>query len=366
MIDVYGLAKPFVFKLDPETAHGLTIRALATGLSPRCTRPLDPRLAVRTLGLDFPNPIGMAAGYDKNAEVPDALLGLGFGAVEIGTVTPLAQPGNPKPRMFRLVSDAGVINRLGFNNQGHAAVYTRLAARRGRPGIVGVNIGANKDSADRIADYVAGVKAFADVAAYFTVNVSSPNTPGLRDLQARDQLADLLARTLAARDEMAALGRPRVPVLLKIAPDMVDAGLADVAEVALAAKVDGLVVSNTTLARNGLGATPLAKETGGLSGRPLFHRSTVVLARIRRLVGPDLPIVGVGGIDSGETAWEKLRAGATLLQVYSGLVYEGPGLVGRILDHFAARLDREGLSSLAEVVGTGTEDWAARDPDGRG
>ena len=194
----------------------------------------------------------------------------------------------------------------------------------------------------------------------------SPNTPGLRDLQARDQLADLLARTLAARDEMAALGRPRVPVLLKIAPDMVDAGLADVAEVALAAKVDGLVVSNTTLARNGLGATPLAKETGGLSGRPLFHRSTVVLARIRRLVGPDLPIVGVGGIDSGETAWEKLRAGATLLQVYSGLVYEGPGLVGRILDHFAARLDREGLSSLAEVVGTGTEDWAARDPDGRG
>ena len=364
MIDLYGLARPFVFKLDAETAHGLTIRALASGMAPRCTRAADPRLKVAALGLDFPNPIGMAAGYDKNAEVPDALLGLGFGFVEVGTVTPLAQPGNPKPRMFRLVADHGVINRLGFNNQGHAAMRARLLARAGRPGIVGVNIGANKDSSDRIADYVAGVRAFADIASYFTANVSSPNTPGLRDLQARDQLQDLLGRTLAARDEIAAAGGRRVPVLLKIAPDMVDAGLADVAEVALATGVDGLVVSNTTLDRAGLRETTLAKEAGGLSGRPVFHRSTVVLARMRRLVGPDMPIVGVGGIDSGETAWEKLRAGANLLQVYSSLVYEGPGLVGRILDHFAARLTREGLASLAEVVGTGTEEWAVRDPNG--
>ncbi|MER2604674.1 MAG: quinone-dependent dihydroorotate dehydrogenase [Siculibacillus sp.] len=366
MIDLYGLMKPLVFKVDPETAHGMTIRALATGLAPRCRRPADPRLAVSLFGLDFPNPIGMAAGFDKNAEVPDALLALGFGFVEVGTLTPRPQPGNPKPRMFRLPADRGVVNRLGFNNQGHAAARARLEARRGRGGVVGVNIGANKDAEDRIADYVAGIRAFADLADYFTVNVSSPNTPGLRDLQARAQLAELLTRTLAARDEIAATGARRVPVLLKIAPDIDDAGLADVAAEALEQRIDGLIVSNTTLDRKGLVETETAKETGGLSGRPLFHRATVVLARMRRLVGPDMPIVGVGGIDSGETAWEKIAAGANLIQVYSSLVYEGPTLVGRILDHLSARLAREGLASLADLVGTRTEVWAARDPDLRG
>ncbi len=365
MIDLYGLARPFVFKVDPEKAHGMTIRALSTGLAPRCTRAADPRLQVSAFGLKFPNPVGMAAGYDKNAEVPDALLGLGFGFVEVGTVTPLAQPGNPKPRMFRLVADQGVINRLGFNNEGHGAMRARLAARRGRPGIVGVNIGANKDSTDRIADYVAGVKAFSDLASYFTVNVSSPNTPGLRDLQARDQLADLMHRVLSMRDETAVATGRRVPVLLKIAPDMAPEGFADVADVALSSQVDGLIVSNTTLDRANLREADLGRESGGLSGKPLFHRSTVVLARMRKLVGPDLPIIGVGGIHSGETAWEKIRAGATLVQVYSSLVYEGPTLVGRILDHLGERMSREGFSSLSQVTGTGTEEWATRDPDGR-
>ena len=366
MIDLYGLARPFVFRLDAETAHGLTIKALASGLAPRCAMPNDPRLAVRLFDLDFPNPVGVAAGLDKNAEAPDGLLGLGFGAVEVGTVTPRPQAGNPKPRLFRLIEDRAVINRFGFNNEGHAAMRARLEARRGRGGLVGVNIGANKDSDDRIADYVAGISAFADLASWFTVNVSSPNTPGLRDLQARDQLAELLTRVLAARDEIAATGARRVPVLLKIAPDMVDAGLADVAEVALATKIDGLVVSNTTLDRKGLADTVRAREAGGMSGRPLFHRSTVVLARMRRLVGPELPIVGVGGIDCGEAAWEKIAAGANLIQVYSSLVYEGPGLVEKILRHLSARLTRDRLPSLSAVVGTRTDVWAARDPDALG
>ena len=362
MIDFYRLVQPAVFAVDPETAHGLTIKALASPLSPCVRRKPDPRLAVSAFGVDFPNPIGMAAGFDKNAEVPDALLRLGFGHVEVGTVTPRPQPGNPKPRMFRLVEDAGVINRLGFNNQGHAAMRARLEARRHRGGLVGVNIGANKDSDDRVADYVAGIRAFADLASYFTVNVSSPNTPGLRDLQARAQLADLLSRVLAARDEIAATGARRVPVLLKIAPDVDDAGLDDIAAEALDQRLDGLVVSNTTLSRHGLREKTLAAEAGGLSGRPLFRRSTVVLAKMRLRVGPTLPIIGVGGIDGGEAAYEKIVAGANLLQVYSSLVYEGPSLVDRILDHLAARLARDGVASLADIVGRHAERWAAVDP----
>jgi len=363
VIDLYRLVQPAVFNLDPETAHGLTIRALATGLAPKLCRKPDPRLAVTAFGLDFPNPVGMAAGYDKNAEVPDALLGLGFGHVEVGTVTPRPQPGNPRPRMFRLVPDHGVINRLGFNNQGHDAMRARLSARKRRSGVVGVNIGANKDSDDRVADYVAGIRAFADLASYFTVNISSPNTPGLRDLQARAQLAELLARVLAARDEIAATGGRRAPVLLKIAPDVDDAGLDDIAAEVLDQRLDGLVVSNTTLSRAGLRDRTLAEEAGGLSGRPLFRRSTVVLAKMRLRVGPDLPIVGVGGIDSGETAYEKIVAGATLLQVYSGLVYEGPSLVGRILDHLAERMRRDGVARLADLTGRWAERWAAADLD---
>lgn len=361
-----ALARKALFSLDAETAHGLTVKALASGLTPACKVPQDGRLAVTLGDLAFPNPLGMAAGFDKNGEVPDALLALGFGFTEIGTVTPLAQTGNPRPRVFRLPADRGVVNRLGFNNEGHAALRARLAARRHRGGIVGVNVGANKDAADRIADYVAGIEAFADLASYFAVNISSPNTPGLRDLQAREALKELLGRVMEAREAAAARNGRAVPVLLKIAPDMDEAGLDDIAAEVLAAGIEGLIVSNTTLARGGLTDRKGAAEAGGLSGRPLFRRSTIALARMRLRVGPRLPIVGVGGIDSGEAAWAKITAGASLLQLYTGLVYEGPGLVGRILTHLSACLDRHGLAHLGEASGRNAEAWAKADPDGQG
>lgn len=351
-------SRPFFRALDPERAHRVGVAALKAGVVPvRAVQ--DPRLRVRSFGLDFPNPLGMAAGFDKDAEVPDALLRIGFGFAEIGTVTPLAQSGNPQPRMFRLPEDRAVINRLGFNNAGHAAALSRLQERRGRPGIVGVNVGANKDSADRVGDYVAGIRTFAAVASYFTVNVSSPNTPGLRDLQGRAALDELLVRTLGARDEAAAAGDAgRVPVLLKIAPDLSQEGLADVVDVALARRVDGLIVSNTTLSRDGL-SSPLARESGGLSGAPLLRPSTVILARARTLAGPELPIVGVGGVLTGDDLFEKLRAGADLVQLYTGFVFGGPGTAPRVLRELLARMDREGFADVASVTGTGTERWAA-------
>ncbi|MEJ1157064.1 quinone-dependent dihydroorotate dehydrogenase [Prosthecomicrobium sp. N25] len=354
-MSLYALARGGLFALDAETAHGITLRVLATGLLPACPPP-DRRLAVRAIGLDFPGPVGVAAGLDKNGEVPDALLALGCGFAEVGTVTPRPQGGNPRPRLFRLPADRAVINRMGFNNQGHAALRGRLLARKARGGIVGVNIGANKDTVDRPADYVAGIEAFADLASYFTVNVSSPNTPGLRDLQARGALAELLVRCLEARDRMAEAHGRRVPVLLKVAPDMDQGGIEDVAAEALDKRIDGLILTNTTLARDGL-RDPAAREAGGLSGRPLFERSTRVLARMRRLVGPDMLLVGVGGIDSGETALAKIEAGANLIQLYSGLVYEGPGLIGRINRALAATLDRERLTSLAPLVGRRVAAW---------
>jgi dihydroorotate dehydrogenase len=355
---INSLGRSVLFKFDAETAHGLTIKALASGVVPACPPKVDPRLAQRFFDLDFANPLGMAAGFDKNGEVPDALLKLGFGFTEVGTVTPLAQPGNPKPRVFRAVADNGVVNRLGFNNEGHAALRSRLEARRNRGGLVGVNVGANKDTTDRVADYVTGIERFADLASYFTVNISSPNTPGLRDLQARDALRELLAKVMRARDEQTdKLGRT-VPVFLKIAPDVDDESLKDICEEVLAAKLDGLIVSNTTISRVGLHDRKVAAEAGGLSGRPLFRRSTIVLARARKLVGPDLPIIGVGGIDSGEAAWTKITAGANLLQLYTGLVYEGPTLVGRILTHLAEKLDEHGLENLSQAVGRNTDSWA--------
>lgn len=343
---------------DPEHAHGLAVRALKTGVV-RARPVRDPRLRVEALGLGFPNPLGMAAGFDKNAEVPGPLLRLGFGFAEIGTVTPLAQPGNPLPRMFRLPADEAVINRLGFNNGGHAAALGRLRAAELPPGgIVGVNVGANKDAEDRVADYVNGIRAFADIASYFTVNVSSPNTPGLRDLQAAGALRDLLTRVLATRDELAGGGRP-VPVLLKLAPDLSDEGLADAVGVALDTGVDGLVVSNTTLSRDGL-LDPSATEAGGMSGAPLFVPSTAMLARVRQLAGDDLVIVGVGGISTGDQLFEKLRAGANLAQLYTGFIYRGPGAAARILRELLARMEREGVTSVAEVTGSGVDAWAAR------
>ncbi|HUG61579.1 MAG TPA: quinone-dependent dihydroorotate dehydrogenase [Methylomirabilota bacterium] len=350
------LAQALVLRCDPETAHGMAIAALKTGFVRPSLRPPDPRLEIERIGLRFPNPLGMAAGFDKNAEAADALLALGFGFVEVGTLTPRPQAGNPKPRIFRLAADGAVINRLGFNNDGHDAALRRLAARRGRPGIVGVNVGANKDAADRAADYVAGIARFAADASYFTINVSSPNTPGLRDLQARAALDDLLARVVEARDAVA--GR-RAPVLLKIAPDVPEAGLDDIADVVIARGLDGLVVSNTTLSRTGA-SNPGARETGGLSGRPLFERSTIVLAKMRRRVGAEMTIIGAGGVFDGDDAFAKIAAGADLVQVYTGFIYGGVALPAKILARLLQRLDTAGATSIAAIRDTALADWAKR------
>jgi dihydroorotate dehydrogenase len=345
------LISPLVARLEPEAAHRLTIRALQWGLVRGPSEVPDPRLASRAFGLDFPNPIGLAAGADKNAEAPDGALALGLGFVEVGTVTPKPQTGNPRPRLFRLAEDRAIINRMGFNNEGHAAVLARLSARRGG-GIIGVNIGANRDSADRIGDYVTGLAAFASVASYITVNVSSPNTPGLRDLQARSELERLVARLGETRAELA---RP-VPLLVKIAPDLDRDALADIVEVCLAGGVDGIIVSNTTVSRPPL-RSRFAGEAGGLSGRPLFDLSTRTLAATWRLVGGRIPLIGVGGIDSADAAWAKITAGASLVQLYTALAFEGPDLVTAIRHGLSRRLDEHKLSSIAEAVGTNAQAW---------
>ena len=346
-----------LFALDPERAHALSIEALKLGGSLCRTRAADPILGTRVAGLDFPNPLGLAAGYDKNGEVPDALLGLGFGFVEIGTVTPLAQGGNPRPRIFRLTEDRAVINRLGFNNDGHEACARRLSRRGSRSGIVGVNIGANKDSADRIDDYRRGVERFAGIASFLTVNVSSPNTPGLRGLQTRENLAELLRAVRAARETARSPGGT-VPVFLKIAPDLDEAELDDIAAEVLDNKIEGVVVSNTTVARPALTSSD-ATQAGGLSGRPIFARSTAVLAGMRKRLGPDVAIIGVGGVDSAETALEKIRAGADLVQLYTGMIFGGPGLPGEIIVGLARLARREGVGRLAELRDSATERWAA-------
>lgn len=355
-----GIASRSLFVFDPEIAHNLSIAALKTGISPVCPPRPDSRLAQTVAGIRFENPVGLAAGYDKNAEVPDTLLKLGFGHVEVGTLTPKPQVGNDKPRLFRLVEDRAVINRFGFNNQGHDAVFARLSARGNAKGIVGVNIGANKDSADRIADYVLGIRRFYSLATYFTVNISSPNTPGLRDLQARESLAALLSAVLAARNEEADRAGKRLPVFLKIAPDLTEEGLDDVATEALAHDLDGLIVSNTTLSREGLKDQVQAKQAGGMSGAPLFAKSTAVLARMRKRVGSDLPIIGVGGVGSAENALEKIRAGADLVQVYSCMVYEGPALPGDINRGLSKLLDRDGIASIRDLRDSRVDHWASQ------
>ncbi|MEI8177986.1 quinone-dependent dihydroorotate dehydrogenase [Aestuariivirga sp.] len=340
----FPFARPLLHSLDAETAHGLTIRALSA-MPARAPAAADPRLAVDAFGLRFPNPLGVAAGFDKNAEVPDAMLALGFGFTEIGTVTPKPQMGNPRPRLFRLPEDRAVINRMGFNNEGHAAALRRLAARRARGGIVGVNIGANKDSADRIGDYVQGIAAFAHLASYFTVNISSPNTPGLRGLQSRAELEQLLGRL---NDERARQEK-QPPMLLKIAPDLREDELEDIAAACGGGAVDGIIVSNTTLARDGL-RSGHAKEQGGLSGLPLLQLSTRQLARMFVLTEGKMPLVGVGGVHDGPSALQKIRAGASLVQIYSALVYQGPGLVTSILGYLAGEAARSG-GSLASLRG---------------
>lgn len=356
------LGRRFLFSFDAEQAHGMSLKAFKSGLVCGKTS-ADPALSTKVAGLTFPNPLGMAAGYDKNAEVPDALLKLGFGFTEIGTITPKPQSGNPKPRIFRLVEDNGVINRLGFNNEGHDAAFKRLSARAGKSGIVGINIGANKDSEDRIADYVEGVRRFYSLARYFTVNISSPNTPGLRNLQSKESLQELLDRVLEACNEEGSKCTLKRPVFLKIAPDLSNEELDDIAAVALDEKLDGIIVSNTTLSRKGLKNTSAAGEAGGLSGRPVFERSTIILARMRERVGTSVPLIGVGGVDSAETALAKIRAGADLVQLYTGMIYQGPGIVSDILTGLSAAVKREGVANIAELRDRDTAEWAARSPD---
>ncbi|MEA3066028.1 MAG: dihydroorotate dehydrogenase [Sphingomonadales bacterium] len=337
---LYPLVRPFVFALDAERAHRLTIRALKAlpaGLPPQA----DPVLAIRVAGLDFPNPVGLAAGFDKDAEVHRQMLGFGFGFVEVGTLTPLAQPGNPKPRLFRLAEDGAVINRMGFNNGGFAAARPRLAGRR--RGIVGINVGANKESPDRIADYVAGVREMAALADYLTVNVSSPNTPGLRDLQAAAAIGELLAAVMAARPE----GRP---VFLKVAPDLEPAGIDAVARAAIDHGVDALIVGNTTVSRPPLRSRH-GGEAGGLSGAPLKDLALQRLNDFRSATGGALALVAAGGIENGVDAYARIRAGASLIQLYTALVYRGPGVAAAIGGELRTLLSRDGFATLTDAVG---------------
>ena len=336
-------------RMDPERAHEMSLRALGAGLAPRPGPFTSARLRTRVAGLDLPNPVGLAAGYDKDAVAVAPLMRAGFGFLEVGAATPLPQPGNPRPRAFRLPEHRAVINRYGFNNAGAEAIAARLAARpRGVP--VGVNLGANRDAPDRAADYASVLRAVAEMADFVSVNVSSPNTAGLRGLQSREALASLLAGVMAER------GARRLPVLLKIAPDLGPAAIEDVAEVATAAGVDGIVATNTTLDRAGVSGVH-AGEAGGLSGAPLFARSTRVLARLSVLTGGRMPLVGVGGIGSAADAYAKIRAGACAVQLYTGLVYGGLSLVGAIARGLDDRLARDGFASVAEAVGTDRSRW---------
>jgi dihydroorotate dehydrogenase len=332
--------------IEPERAHSLTVKLMAKGFGPKPRIAVDPRLKVRVAGLEFPNPLGLAAGFDKDAECPDAMLGLGFGFVEVGAVTPRPQPGNPRPRVFRLPEDRAVINRYGFNSEGLEKVAARLKARP-RRGVVGVNLGANKESVDRAADYVEGVKRLEGLVDFYTVNISSPNTPGLRALQDKSALVDLLTRVIAARDGL----KTKAPVFLKIAPDLQDADKADIADAVRMLKIDALVVSNTTIARPDYLRSSRAAERGGLSGAPLFEPSTRLLTEFHASLGRSTPLIGVGGVFSAEDAFAKILAGASLVQLYTALVYRGPGLVEDIVEGLGARLTAEGFRSIEDAVG---------------
>ena len=344
------LVQPLLRMLDAEDAHRLALLALKLPPFVKLTAD-DPRLAVRAFGLNFPNPVGMAAGFDKHGEVPDALLRRGFGFVEVGTVTPLPQAGNPRPRVFRLPRDQAVINRLGFNSEGAEAVLRRLAARANHGGIVGLNIGANKDSSDRIDDYVRLIERFSPVVSYFAVNISSPNTPGLRELQQGGMLDALLARVMDARARMSRAAGI-TPVLIKIAPDLTLSELDDIVTAARRHRVDGMVVGNTTVARPPvLRERGLAKEAGGLSGAPLFALATRIVAETYVRAEGAFPLIGVGGIDSGERALVKIRAGASLIALYAALVFHGLRLLSAIKSELSAELRRRGHGGIDELVG---------------
>jgi dihydroorotate dehydrogenase len=355
----FKLARPLLHCMDAEAAHGLTIKVLKTGLAGNANPATPPNLRTSHFGLNFENPLGLAAGFDKNAEVPDAMLAQGFGFVEVGTVTPKPQAGNPKPRLFRLNEDHAVINRMGFNNEGHTAVLARLKKRKPF-GIVGVNIGANKDANDRVADYVSGINTFSAVTSYFTVNISSPNTPGLRNLQSAEELRPLLQHLNEARKKQ----KHHVPMLLKIAPDLEPEEIQAIVKCCMNGAVDGVIISNTTISRPSL-TSKLAKETGGLSGAPLFDLSTRCLAQFYLYAEGRIPLVGVGGISNAEQAWIKICAGASLLQLYSGLVYQGPELVQKILQGLSRKLIGNKFTNLGDAVGSSAERFAHQKPLGK-
>jgi dihydroorotate dehydrogenase len=346
-VALYPIIRPLIFKLDAERAHRLTIDLLrlrtGTGFPPE--PPSTPSLETNVAGLRFPNPIGLAAGFDKDAEVPEQMLSAGFGFVEVGTLTPRAQEGNPKPRLFRLAEDNAVINRMGFNNRGQGEARQRLDRRARWRGVIGVNIGANKDSADRIADYVAGVRAMSPVADYLTINISSPNTPGLRQLQDEGALRALLSAIGEAREPSGP------PIFLKVAPDLGEREPDQIVRVAMQHRIDAIIVANTTVSRPRL-RSKYARETGGLSGEPLKTLALKALRTFRAASGGEIPLIGVGGISNADDAWERIRAGASLVQLYTAMVYEGPGIARRIARGLAARLDREGFANIAEAVGT--------------
>lgn len=356
-VDRFDLARAVLRRLDPETAHGLTLRALRWGLGPASAGPADPVLAIRLWQRDFSNPLGLAAGFDKNALAIGPMLRLGFGFVEIGSITPAPQPGNAKPRVFRLTEDAAVINRLGFPSQGLAAAKARIgrwrieaAPGKGRPaGLLGVNLGTNRDSADPAAGYAEGARALAPFADYLAINVSSPNTPGLRALQGRDELARIVERVRAAIADAPRAQRP--PLLVKIAPDLNAAQMTEIAAAALDLELDGLIVGNTTVARPDSLTGRHRDEAGGLSGQPLFAPSTRVLGEIYRLTRGRVPLIGVGGIGGAAEAYAKIRAGASLVQLYTALVYQGPGLIAEINAGLAEMLRRDGFSRISEAIG---------------
>ena len=339
-MSLYTFLRPLAFALDAETAHRATIRALK--FTPkRRPSPFPASLRTTVAGLEFASPVGLAAGFDKDAEVPEQMLGLGFGFVEVGTVTPRPQQGNDRPRLFRLAEDRAVINRLGFNNRGQNAAYDRL---RGARGLIGVNVGANKDSRDRVADYMEGVRRMSPVARYVTVNISSPNTPGLRGLQDEGALGDLLAAVEDARSDK--------PIFLKVAPDLEQADAERIVRVALDHHIDALIVGNTTVSRPPL-KSRFAGEQGGLSGEPLKTLALAALRLFRSASGGEIPLIGVGGIADAEDAWQRIRAGASLIQLYSAMVYEGPGIVRRIAAGLDERVRAAGFANIAEAVGSG-------------
>ena len=343
-MSLYPLIRPFWFALDAERAHRLTISALK--LKPNRRPPDFPEcLRSKVAGLSFPSPIGLAAGFDKDAEVPEQMLGLGFGFVEVGTITPRPQPGNPKPRLFRLRDDDAVVNRMGFNNRGQAAAFQRLLDCNHVRGIIGVNIGANKDSADRIADYVEGVRAMSSAARYLTINISSPNTPGLRQLQDEGALRALLSAVQEAR------GAKGPPIFLKVAPDLGEGEPDQIVRAAIQHKVDAIIVSNTTVSRPPL-KSKSRDEAGGLSGAPLKPIALKALREFRSASGGEMPLIGVGGIANSDDAWERIRAGASLVQLYTAMVYQGPGIARRIAHGLADRVRQAGFANIAEAVGT--------------